>query len=160
MWRSSLAISTSDVSRRRVSIRHWWVCLIAASSVWKFKAASSSKRRWSVCSTYGRALCNVISNIRVFLWTSLLPWISHQNQHSAGIKSYVLNTTEIIEHTGTDSHFPYSMKILINFCFFFNNEYAIILFTFLLFVLPRSKTKLDLQWLDSCTRIETEKKKP
>ena len=48
---------TSDVSRRRVSIGHWWVCLIAASSVWKFKAASCSKRRWSVCSTYGRALC-------------------------------------------------------------------------------------------------------
>ena len=47
------------------------------------------------------------------------------------------------------------MKILINFCFFFNNEYAIILFTFLLFVLPN---KLELQWLDSCTRIETLKK--
>ena len=96
--------------------------------------------------------CNVISNILVFLSTSLLPWRSHQNQHSAGIKSYVLNTTEIIEHTRTDSHFPYSMKILINFCFFFNNEYAIILFTFLLFVLPN---KLELQWLDSCTQIET-----
>ena len=79
---------------------------------------------------------------------------SHRTQHSTDIKSYLQYTTEIIEHTGIDSHFLCSLKLLMNFCFFFNKEYTIIMFTSLLFALP---DKLELQWLDSFTRIETEK---
>ena len=51
----------------------------------------------------------------------------HQTQVSTGVKNYVQYTSELIEHTETDSHFPCSLKLLMNFCFIFNNEYTVII---------------------------------
>ena len=62
-----------------------------------------------------------------------------ENSYQTLQSSYVqYSTTAIIEHIGTDLHFPCSLTILMNFCFFSNNEYTIIII-FHLFFLPSLK---------------------
>ena len=129
-----------DVILRRQRIGHRRVRPTVASSEWRFKPAVSSEKSWHVYSRYSPPSC---SRVELVTWSATSKLLSYLRCYIGGFSSnFTLHGRQKLcteyywnnwTHWIMDSHFPCSLKLLMNFCFFFNNEYTIIIIVHLFF---------------------------
>ena len=129
-----------DVILRRQRIGHRRVRPTVASSEWRFKPAVSFKKSWHVYSRYSPPSC---LRVELVTWSTTSKSFFYLHCYIGRFSSnFTLHGRQKLcteyywnnwTHWIMDSNFPCSLKLLMNFCFFFNNEYTIIIIVHLFF---------------------------
>ena len=132
-----------DIILRRQRIGHRRVRPTVASSEWRFKPAVSSKKSWHVYSRYSPPSC---LRVELVTWSATSKSFFYLHCYIGRFSSnFTLHGRQKLcteyywnnwTHWIMDSHFPCSLKLLMNFCINNNCSY---LFFFALFHKLESK---------------------